>query len=379
LANEYLAYRLASTCLHGLAVDCYGEGMNCRTITVIVLISVATLCPLVAAAQPAKCTTASAFLAPGKKTKWKRKRTGLWVTPQGAPDHRGYDVVVPENDPQVLVGKFTYGPLHKDLEREEVDLFIQSKPPCGHWISYGTKLTSKDGQFGTLYGVEDDGGHAFFALSKEQSLGQGHHQAMMLVKGDHSSAPLHLFVVAQGTRAVVFDIDATLTRSDGEVLRQTVATWSDDYYDPEPRAGAADVVRLWWSKGHQIIYVTGRPDFLCGMSRRWLDDRGFAPGALFCTSKNSQVLPNNDGVGKFKSEKLAELQSLGLVFVAGYGNAPTDVFAYENAGIPKERTYIIGPHRGVGGTVGLTSYVDHLPGLKKILAPPVTSDTSGSR
>jgi phosphatidate phosphatase PAH1 len=37
-------------------------------------------------------------------------------------------------------------------------------------------------------------------------------------------------------------------------------------------------------------------------------------------------------------------------WVAAYGNARTDIEAYEDVGIPKEKTFIIGPYAGEKGT-----------------------------
>lgn len=343
-----------------------------RTLHIIILLAViAAFVPVQVEAQ--ECDKPNVFSPPVAKSKWHRKRTKLWVTAQGEPDHRAYDLVVAQGDAQVLVGKFTYGSFHKDLKKEEVELFIQSEAPCGPWVSYGTVLTSKDGQHGKINGMEDDGGRAYFSLSAAQARPPGRYPAVMLVKGDHSRVEFTLFVVRPGTPAVVFDIDATLTSSDGEVFRQAVGRASGKDYDPDPRPGARDVARLWASMGYLVVYLTGRPDFLCGLSRQWLEDRGFPPGALFCTSKGSQVLPNNDGVGAFKTDRLEMLKDKGLVFNAAYGNAPTDIFAYRNAGIAKDSTFIIGPHAGKGGTVPLSSYTEHLPSLKNIPAVQIES------
>lgn len=44
-----------------------------------------------------------------------------------------------------------------------------------------------------------------------------------------------------------------------------------------------------------------------------------------------------------------------------YGNAESDIFAYGQAGIPPERTHIIGEHGGKGGTKALRGgYGEHI-------------------
>ena len=62
-----------------------------------------------------------------------------------------------------------------------------------------------------------------------------------------------------------------------------------------------------------------------------------------------------------KAEALAEFEADGLSFDYAYGNAQTDIEAYEDTGIPKETTFIIGPEAGNLGTQAITAedYVDH--------------------
>jgi phosphatidate phosphatase PAH1 len=54
--------------------------------------------------------------------------------------------------------------------------------------------------------------------------------------------------------------------------------------------------------------------------------------------------------------------TFGWVPVAAYGNATTDITAYENAGIPKDVTFIIGEYAGTSGTVAIPNddYTDHI-------------------
>ena len=44
------------------------------------------------------------------------------------------------------------------------------------------------------------------------------------------------------------------------------------------------------------------------------------------------------------------IQSFGWTVVAAYGNEDTDITAYENAGIAKAQTFIVGPLGGSRGT-----------------------------
>ena len=61
-------------------------------------------------------------------------------------------------------------------------------------------------------------------------------------------------------------------------------------------------------------------------------------------------------------EYLEELVQKGLEIYAAYGNTATDIQAYENVGIPKERTFIVGPHGGELGSVKI-DYQSHNPSI----------------
>jgi hypothetical protein len=99
-------------------------------------------------------------------------------------------------------------------------------------------------------------------------------------------------------------------------------------------------------------------------TREWLADLGFAEGHLHLTDRGSQALPTESGVGAYKTAYLKYLQGLGYVIDYAYGNATTDISAYENAGIAKEHTFIIGTHAGERGTQALSAgYTDHIDGF----------------
>ena len=68
-----------------------------------------------------------------------------------------------------------------------------------------------------------------------------------------------------------------------------------------------------------------------------------------------------DSAAEYKTERLMELQDMGLVFHYAYGNAESDITAYENAGIDKAATFIIGEEAGMAGTVAIEGegWVDH--------------------
>jgi hypothetical protein len=307
-----------------------------------------------------------AFVPPGKAESWRHSRTGVLVVSQGSPNHRGQDVVVAQGNPQMLAAKFAYGLFDKDLEDEVVELFIQDVAPCGAWSSFGTVRTSKDGRNLSDGAGERDDGWAFFTLDGKQARGVGWHPVRTLVRGDLSQAAFSLFVVSRGTPAVVFDIDGTLTTDDSELFREMASEALDQPYAPKARDGAADVARAWAEKGYLVLYLTGRPGSWRRHTRDWLVDQGFPAGAVRCTDHLLQAAPNSQGVGRYKTDYLAVLKQQGVSIPAAYGNADTDIEAYEAAGIPKEVTYIVGPRAGQGKTVALSSYRDHLEALKSL-------------
>ncbi|KAL7991973.1 hypothetical protein Chor_016229 [Crotalus horridus] len=170
------------------------------------------------------------------REKWQRKRTQVKIRNVTA-NHRASDVVVCEGRPQVLSGRFMYGPLDVvTLTGEKVDIYIMPQPLSGKWVHYGTEVTSGSGRLS-------------YTLPEEKMLGIGMYPIRMVVRGDHTYAECFLTVVAKGTPCVVFSIDGSFTAS--------VSIMGSD---PKVRAGAVDVVRHWQDSGFMIIYVTGRPD-----------------------------------------------------------------------------------------------------------------------
>ncbi len=177
-------------------------------------------------------------------------------------------------------------------------------------------------------------------------------------------------------RAIVTDIDATLTTSDNEFLTQLLVPGTD----PAERPGANELISAYADRGYFIVYLTSRPDgapMATGTTTRvatlqWLTEHGFpvdpertrlelAPGLVFGASSAA-----------YKGDALIAMQDEGFVFDFAYGNATSDIDAYEAAGIPKTATFIIGPEAGVSNTMPIAGdgWIEHasaqLPGVSAV-------------
>ncbi len=292
----------------------------------------------------------------GERRPW-RHHVGSAATSTllGEAHHAVSDPVINPGSDAVIDGKFAYGTTSKDLEDEQVTVWLQARP-CGPWVPAAAART-------------DDDGKARFSVPASRLPRVGAYPFQAVVNGDLTRAYGTIFVVAPGAPAVVFDIDGTLTTSDLQLAEQLVL--GDD---PAMRDGANEVARAYARAGFLPIYVSGRPYFLREASRDWLRRHHFPRGVLVTTDTLGQAAPSTSGVGAFKLQRLEELRDgAGVNIRYAYGNASTDVCAYARAGIAPQATYIVGKHGGAhcGGyapTVPLKSYPSHLPSLHGLSA-----------
>jgi hypothetical protein len=211
-------------------------------------------------------------------------------------------------------------------------------------------------------GVTDDDGQVRFSVPGPTT--PGRHPFRLIVLGDRSYAEASVWALAAGTEAVVFDIDATLTIGDSEIVEQVLTG-----APPPMRPGADQVARRWAALGYLPVYLTGRPRMLRQASAQWLQDHGFPPGPLIGADRWGEVLPTWDGVGDLKQRTLVDLERRGLSIVRAYGNASTDACAYARAGIAPERTYLVDVPRACPGFTPpqvIDGYVPHLETLDDV-------------
>uniref|UniRef100_UPI00398EEF08 membrane-associated phosphatidylinositol transfer protein 3-like n=1 Tax=Pristiophorus japonicus TaxID=55135 RepID=UPI00398EEF08 len=290
----------------------------------------------------------SDFCPPLPQEKWLRKRTQVKIR-NVASNHRATDVVAVVGAPQVLSGRFTYGPLDVvTLTGEKVDVYIMTEPPLGKWIQCGTETTNSSGRITCL-------------LPQDKRLPLGMYPVRMFVRGDHTYGECYLSVLPKGTECVVFSIDGSFAAS--------VSIMGSD---PKVRAGAVDVVRHWQDRGYLIVYVTGRPDMQKQKVVAWLSQHNFPHGIVsFCDGLVHDPL----------RQKTAFLQNLvqeaEMKIEAAYGSTK-DISVYGLLRIPAQYTYIVGrpSKKWFGQCQFLTEgYVTHLAQLegRRISVTPTTN------
>jgi phosphatidate phosphatase PAH1 len=181
-----------------------------------------------------------------------------------------------------------------------------------------------------------------------------------------------------GGGAVVTDIDETLTTLDSEWTAQIID--ASDVPDMRPDADA--VFRAYAELGYHAFYVTARGTDITVSDGRtsteatedWLVEKGFpyAPGDLFL-APGVGVL--GDGAVDYKSGVIADLQAQGYEFVYAYGNATTDIEAFQESGIADDHIFLVGALAGEMGVEPIPddeAYTAHLasflPGVEA--APP---------
>ncbi len=148
-------------------------------------------------------------------------------------------------------------------------------------------------------------------------------------------------------RAVVFDIDGTLTPSVLAVF--------------EARKDAAKAVRTYADKGYRIIYLTARVRWLSSGISSWLMRHEFPEGSVY-VAQTSEERQHPD---IYKTKVLQSLLAVGWQIDYAYGDSSTDLNAYAAVGIPKAHVFALrrkGQSRcQIGSAVQcLTGWSEHL-------------------
>ncbi|XP_072310438.1 membrane-associated phosphatidylinositol transfer protein 2-like isoform X2 [Eucyclogobius newberryi] len=254
----------------------------------------------------------SEFTPSKPREKWLRKRTHVKIRNVTA-NHRVNDSVYSEDGPQMVTGRFMYGPLDMvTLTGEKIDIHIMTQPPSGEWVYFDTELTNSSGRIS-------------YVIPELKRLGIGVYPVKMVVRGDHTFADSYLTIIPQGTEFVVFSIDGSFAAS--------VSIMGSD---PKVRAGAVDVVRYWQDLGYVIVYVTGRPDMQKQRVVAWLSQHNFPHGIVsFCDGLVHDPLRHK---ANFLKSLISEAH---MRIFAAYGSSK-DISVYSTLGVPPSHIYIVG-------------------------------------
>lgn len=261
------------------------------------------------------------------------------ITSQSTPYHMGHDRIVKAGETVTVTGKFDYGSiLHKDLEDEKVRAYLSGTGKDG-WQELGTFTTNSDGKI-------------FVPVDGQQ---EGQYVLRMVVLGDLTYADAYITAIEPGKKAVVFDIDETLTKSDLEQILDYTGIEA-----AEARPAAGQLVQEYLDRGYHPVFITARSYWYAKDSRRWLRDTLNLPDFTLRTT-----LANEQGLfetAQYKTEVMNEMQAAGLEFFRAYGNADTDAEAFINANVPLSDIYIIGDNAGINGTQPITTegYEQHI-------------------
>lgn len=263
------------------------------------------------------------------------------------PHHNGYDEVWRSDDVQSVRGKFQYGDIRKDLEGEWISVYVYNLTTGGNWTFIQRQKTDKDGRIDVQ-------------VPEHLRLEPGKYVVRLYVEGDGSYVNTYIKVMSVQENFVVFDIDGTLTLSDGEVTREYIDEYFFEDYKAKAYEGAVQVVNYYKNRGYNIIYLTARPYWLSDISSKWLIEKGFPIGTVHT---REEAVPKESG-DVYKRNYLNSLKEKHVAIHAAYGNAMTDIYAYKAVGISLDKIYIIGENAGKDGTTPVSNYPEHLNQLK---------------
>ena len=239
-------------------------------------------------------------------------RSTSFAAKVGDPRHRGIDLIAVETaQTQVLGGKLAYTAADKDAKDEEVVLYA-----CvdDDWKSLGATRTDRGGRF-TL------------ELTGGDRLPPGTRDLYGWVSGDGTGFRFLAYVAKAGERAIVVDIDGTITASENAVFNTFLFHDDIGHRRDSPEVLAAS--------GHPVVYLSARGDQLTGMTRTWLRAHGFPAGPI----RHARKLVTSPGP-KTVAFKVDALRALGIPIHAAIGNRGTDLEAYRAAGVPADRIFI---------------------------------------
>lgn len=246
------------------------------------------------------------------------------------------DIVGNIDQDQVVVGQFRRSRDNlpgtgTSISNEKVYYFAEQE---GDWVKIGETLTDNNGYFE-------------FEIPAEHQYEPGSHRMLAILAASGACAEVGIHLWPEGTQAVITDIDGTLSANDQEFLTQL---FDDVNHTPLKNTQATEMMGAWDGKGFKSLYLTARPNEFRWQTRVWLREEGFPFGPI--ETAESFVFGESARAYKRRFVELSVGQ-WAFDYIAAYGNAQSDVDAYEDAGIPKGITYTINEAEGSTGTVGI--------------------------
>jgi hypothetical protein len=278
------------------------------------------------AKEEAVCDAATPEVAPEK---FRRKRNRAWAV-IGSARYVAGDVLAVPGVAARLEAKLAHGGVNKDLESEDALAYVHD---CKGWQPVGRARGDAEGWVRWLLPV----------------MPAGRYRLAVVVPSTGGTARAWLTVLPKGTKLAVLDVDGTLTRHDAELAPDLWADRKEAAVAGQlvavARPGIRELGAALVGKQLALVYVTGRPYWLAAVTRGWLEQEKMPPGHLILPIRTRQALPGS-AVEAFKLARLRELQKAGFQIDWAFGNASSDIGAYESAKIPKARTFIAGKHSG---------------------------------
>lgn len=191
----------------------------------------------------------------------------------------------------------------------------------------------------------------------------------------HRGAPAatsRLFVLDPARPVAVVDIDGTLS---------DMPDWQVPFVGHKaPTFAGAPALMADLARRFQIVYLTARDDTFDGKTREFLRRHGFPDGPIIyddlgLTTATERDQLNNKNHGAYKLGQIQALRARGVPITIGVGNAETDAYAYEQAGLP---SYILTTTAGSGPSFRFTRYADLRPRLVADGWLPATTGLAGA-
>lgn len=228
------------------------------------------------------------------------------------------------------VAKFAYGPTDKDLEDEDIEVFLQ--PHCGGPATLvttaATGSTHGEATGGVAAGEDPDDAGVTADGRVSVSLGvlpRGRHRVVFVVRGDGTRTEATIDVLPASAKIVVTDIDGTQTGSEYEEITALIRG-----RQPSAQPGGAALLRAMALRGYVPFYLTARPERLTERTRRFLIENGYPPGPVHTTVGLGAL---HGAAASFKTQELEALRASGLQPSVLLGNRPSDGVAFTSPAV----------------------------------------------